>query len=184
MSEVLKTLEIEKAKRYEVLADAQRAVDESEGRSQAYRTIRAMLGDVGWFLWKTKSTAFGIFLGLMLAYLTTVSFEYDDNGIDNNKKPVVTVKNTSLTSIIKAIPKDVDKRSLVSTVFKETAAAIDVGALTEMSDVLVTLKTELSSVIANKDWYSTFDAIEKMLNSEKDLKGVSDKLQKIAEGIE
>jgi hypothetical protein len=172
---VLDSLALEKKERLEVLKQSQKEYDDICQRSVIFIKLRSFFGFLGNVLWASKQVVFGILICVSFSFFGTVNLPNFSFKIFNNPPLIV-----SVDAIVENAPKDEKKREIISNVFLEVADHIDTGVLTSRDEVVTSIKMGIPAVIANKDWYSTVDAIESLLNQDKELKKMSETLKEIA----
>jgi hypothetical protein len=184
----LESLNIEKTKRRQALEAAQSALDQIEQRDPVYIWLRGFFGVVGRFIWNSRQILFGFLLALFFVQICSINFTSivipNPNPIHKNQKKekdksrVLTVKE-----IAAGVPSDSRQRRLFVEGITALSDEIDSGNIADKSDAYVFLKTNIGGLIANKDWYSTTDAIDAMIESS-DLHDLSEKLKELSGLVE
>jgi hypothetical protein len=137
-------------------------------------------GTIGSFLYEHRQFIVGIIVGLLIAF----TFPFAERGtsiITLFPNQTVSVTKDTPKKIAQSAPKDSTKRQRLTQAYRSTAKAIQEQELTEMDDVISTLRQETISVLSNPEWKETNNRIEKLLLSESDLKSLGDKLNELAD---
>ncbi|MDR2644046.1 MAG: hypothetical protein LBC74_14795 [Planctomycetaceae bacterium] len=182
----VKALHNELQARKNALVEAQNNLDQIEQRTKVYIWLRYGFGVIGELLWNLKQIAFGFLLCLCLSALFSalISIQSSIDKPEKIQRKKDRTKKLTAEEIAKEAPKDPKKRQILVKALRTAEADIANKTITNRSDIIVTIKTNIGALIANKDWYSTIDAINAMFESADDVETLTKKINELIESFE
>jgi hypothetical protein len=153
-------------------------------RLEVLEKRKGIWGNVGSFLYEHRQFC----VGLVLGFLLSVTFSpFAGRGISLPNwfpKPNITITSGDTPAkIANDSPKDQAKRKILIQVYRSTSTAIQEKELTELDDVMSTLRQETISVLSSPEWKEIMNRINKLVQQSKDLESLSGLLEEIADKL-